>query len=257
MLRLALIVLAIAAPLAAHAEPAREANEKISIGQLIDAAVRRSSTLAFVRSSQKRAKLAVDTAGAAGEWQVQASAGLDTKQEPIIAAGRPGAIETTSVTGTVGLAKQVSTGGDLALAVDSARQVRRTGEGAAASVISSVGVELRQPLLRGLAQGARVAEHKAKLAANAATLQAADDSARLVLDLLSAYWELGYAHATLAVRVKSLELAQSQLDLTRKMHDRGTVPDSAVKSARYGVALREEARLRAQDAMQSASLRLR
>src|SRR6185503_15443436 len=65
------------------------------------------------------------------------------------------------------------------------------------------------------------------------------------------------AHSTLVVRKQSLELAERQLDLTRKMHERGTVPDSAIKSARYGVALREEAKLRAIQDVQSASLQLR
>jgi len=252
-----LLVVALAAPLGAHAEPARDANEAISIDKLLEVAVRRSSALTFVRSNRRLADLSVKTAGAAGEWQLQASAGLDTKHEPVIANGRPGAIQSTNLTGTLALTKQVSTGADLSLAIDSARQVRATGDGGTAGVVSTVGVQLRQPVLRGLAQGAHVTEHKARLAADATKLQTIDSSASLILDLLSAYWELAFARATLDVRIKSLELAQSQLELTRKMHERGTVPDSAIKSARYGVALREEAKLRAQNDLQSASLQLR
>jgi outer membrane protein TolC len=257
MLRLALVVMAIAAPLAAHAQPEREPDEPISFDQLLETAVRRSSTLAFVRSTRRQADLAVKTAGARGEWQVQTTAAVDSKHEPGVAAGQEVSIGTLSLTGTIGLATQVSTGAELGVSLDSSKQTRSAGAGSASSVLTSVGVELRQPLLRGLAQGAHVEQHKAKLAAAAAKLQATDDSAGLILDLLSAYWELAYAHATLVVRDKSLALAQSQLDLTRKMHERGTVPDSAIKSARYGVALREEAKLRAKDALMSASLQLR
>ena len=251
------LVAAIAVPLTVDAEPGHEPDENISIDKLLEVAVRRSSELAFVRSSRRLADLSVKTAGAGAEWQVQASAGLDRKQEPIVAQGRIASAQSTNLTGTLALSKQIPTGADVTFAVDSARQVRTAGDGSTAGVVSTVGLELRQPLLRGVAQGAHVTEKKAKLASDATKLQAVDSSASLILDLLNAYWELGFAHATFDVRKKSLELAQSQLDLTRKMHDRGTVPDSAIKSARYGVALREEALLRAQNDVQSASLRLR
>src|SRR5262249_3431751 len=78
-----------------------------------------------------------------------------------------------------------------------------------------------------------------------------------VRDLIENYWELAYARATVAVRRSSLQLANDQLSLTRKMFERGTVAESAIKAAKYGVATRDEALLRAIDDVQTASLQLR
>jgi len=66
-----LLVASLAVPMTVRAQPTRDADEKISIDQLLEVAVRRSSKLMFVRSTRRLADLAVKTAGAAGELQVQ------------------------------------------------------------------------------------------------------------------------------------------------------------------------------------------
>ena len=241
----------------------RPGGESISIDQLVAVAVRRSPTLAFAKSARRRAALSVDTAGAAGQWRLEAGVAADRTRDAgtgtAAAAGEAPttAITDTTLTGTVGLAKQVPTGGQVAVELGTTGLERRSGGTTARGATATAQLSIDQPLLRGVGQGAHVDREQARHRADAAALQAEDDSAALVLEMVSAYWELAYAHADLAVREQSFALAKSQQDLTKKMYDRGTVPESAVKAARYGVALREEARLRARDTVHDASLRLR
>jgi outer membrane protein TolC len=237
--RVLVLVLVVTTP--AYAEDAQEPDEAISIAELVTIAVRRSPELAIVRSDEKRAQLGATIADAPAEWRFNASVSGESRRDARVLAGR------------VGVAKQLPTGGDIAVSVESIQE--QAGE--VRAELTSVALDLRQPLLRGIGQASRVDTKKAAIAADAATLTARDANAATIRDLIEAYWELAFARASLAVRKQSLALAQSQLELSKKMHDRGTVPDSAVVAAKYGVALRQEAKLRAGDAVQSASLRLR
>lgn len=238
MFRALFVVLALAG--SARAEE-RDPDEAISITELVTIAVRRSPELALVRTDDRRAQLGEAIANAPADWRFDASVTGEQRRD------------ARKVSGRIGIAKQLQTGADIALGVTNSREQVAAQE----ADVTAVSIDLRQPLLRGIGSASRVDQKKAAIAADAATLSARDASASTIRDLVEAYWELSFARAALAVRKQSLALAQSQLDLSKKMHDRGTVPDSAVVAAKYGVALRQEARLRAADAVQSASLRLR
>lgn len=235
-------------------------DETISIVNLVEVTVRKSGALTLVRNDRKAAELTTEAAGAASQWVVSASVAVDSKREATIPNARAQVVEDNRVTGSARLAKELPTGGSLGVSFGNVSQSRRFAEAPdmpATASIASLSLDLRQPVLRGFFQGARIDVRKAELAADAATLTEREVAASTIRDLIEAYWELSFARANLNVRKQSLTVAQNQLDLTKKMHERGAVPESAVKAARYGVAVREEAMLRATDDAAAASLLLR
>lgn len=237
-----------------------DGEEPISIRNLVEVTVRKSGALTLVRNDRKVAELATTTAGAAGQWVVTAQVAGDARREAPIANSQAQVIDDRRISGTARVAKELPSGGTLGVALGSTSQTRRFGEAPdspATASIATLSVDLRQPLLRGFFQGTRVDVRKAELAADAATLEAREQAASSIRELIAAYWELAYARANLDVRKQSLAVAQNQLELTKKMHERGAVPESAVKAARYGVAVRQEALLRATDEAAAASMLLR
>lgn len=234
--------------------------ESISLAQLVKIAVRQSSVLALAKSDLRQADLNKITAGAPDEWQVTASVNLSTRAEDPIPNSRAQVINSRDLQTALGLAKRVFTGGDFAISLSNNEQSRVYGEAptvAATANVSVAGIAVRQPLLRGRGGGARINEQRAGLVANVATLAAMDSGGATLRELVTGYWSLAYTRANLEVRIQSQKLAKDQFDLTQKMFQRSAIPDSAVKAAAYGLALREEATLRAQRDLETASVGLR
>lgn len=252
-LSIALALAMLAAPARAEKrEEQRDADEPISIEQIVTIAVRRSPDLGIVRNDARRAALGESIADAPNQWRLDGGVTGETRRD------------SSKITGRVGIAKLLPTGGDLGVVLSTTQERLAPQPGQVQQptavtppTVTALAVDLRQPLLRGVGDNPRVETKKAAIGADAATLTAQDTTASTLRDLVEAYWELAFARASLDVRKQSLQLAESQLDLSRKMHARGAIPESAVVAARYGVALRQEAKLRAADAVQSASLRLR
>jgi outer membrane protein len=249
----------------AHAQPGGEPDEQVTIARLVELAVKQSTTMQIARNTKREADLGGLIAGAPAQWQLQGTAGVDTRHDTAQTRAQP-SVDTTHVTASVGVAKQVVTGGELSLTVGGSDQIQALQGGttqlattpdSVESASGNVTLSMRQPLLRGRGNGASVDVHKAELAADAATFQLVETDGAALRDIIEAYWELAYARANLAVTTQAVELANQQLDQTRKMYNRGTVADSAIAQAQYGVAVRKEAELRAIDDMQSASLALR
>src|ERR1041385_4228282 len=226
-----------------------EKRESISITKLVHIAVRKSSTLALARSKERLAELDKTIAGAPDELQVTAGVNVSKRAEDPIPNARAQVIAANDVQTKLGLSKRVETGGDLSVSLSSTKQAERFGEApdlTARANISVAAIAVHQPLLRGIGGGARINEQRAALVSDAATLEAMDAGAATLRDLISSYWALAFADANLAVRVEAQKVAKEQVDLTQKMFQRGVVPEGAVKAAAYGLALREEATLRAQ-----------
>jgi len=262
--RVALAVL-VATTARAHAEPSSageeaEGPETISLAQLVKLAVQQSPTLALARAKRRLAELGETIAGAPDEWQVRTSVNVSKRAEDPIPNARAQVISSTEVLTRLDLGKRLFTGGDVALSVSSSEQSRRFGEAPndpASANVSVAAISVRQPLLRGFGGGARINQQKAALVADAATLAAMDAGASTLRELVTSYWTVAFARATLNVRLQSQKLAKEQHDLTQKMHQRGAVPDGALKAAAYGLALREEATLRAHRDLENASMMLR
>jgi outer membrane protein TolC len=257
-----LLLLALIWPITAAAQP----DESISIEKLVEIAVERSTTMLRARAQKRAADLGEVIAGAPAEWQIQSQFAIDRGHSISGAEGpSPLSADSTHYSASLGISKQLPTGGTLSLSLSGADQSTDLPAMAASAfptlptddVQGSAILSLRQPLLRGFGMGAAVDQHKAALIADQAGYQLAENDAAELRELVTAYWELAYARATVAVRASSVAVANEQLQLTKRMYDRGTVPESAITAARYAVATREEALLRANDDVQSQSLALR
>ncbi len=252
-------VLPAAAQPADDEEPDEE-GESISIKRLVEIAVQQSSTLALARSNHRLAELGETIAGAPDEWQVSAGLNLSKRAEDAIPNSRAQVIAATDLQTKLGIAKRVPSGGDVSLSVSNSEQSEVFGEDPTRTAKANVTIAafaVHQPLLRGIGGGARINQQRAALVADSATLAALDAGAATLRELVTNYWALAFAHANLAVRIQSQTVAKEQLDLTQKMFGRGAVPEGAVKAAAYGLALREEATLRARVELESASMALR
>jgi outer membrane protein TolC len=233
-------------------------------------------------------EVARDAAGAAGQDQQWVlSAGVNYQRDAI-GADTPDnrlvpltPIATDKVTGTLGLARNLSTGGNInfELGLSHMRQeVFLTGEsiagqqGAPQAPQSECGenidifcqdqasarVTLKQPLARNLGSDVALApQHKADLAAAQATVKAQIVAEQMLRDIIVAYWELAYAANEVDVRAESLELARKQDQLTRQEMRAGTAAQNALDAVTYELAVRDEALLNAKLTFEQKSLDLR
>ena len=258
---LAFLASLVTAPPDAAAQPPGGPSEvSTSLSDLVTIAVRKSSALVLARATRTRATLEIDAAGRGDEPVITASIEGVIHRETAIPNARAQVISEMHLESNLGISKRISTGGTVSLAMRSLEQARTFGEDPDVSTDSNttnLSLSIAQPILRGVGVGTAMRQKQARLTADAATLGTLDASARTIRDLVAAYWELAYARANLGVRQKSLALAEAQLELTKKMFGRGAVPDAAVKSAAYGVAVRDELVVRARGDLEAASIGLR
>ncbi|MBP9202874.1 MAG: TolC family protein [Kofleriaceae bacterium] len=251
---------AAAAPEADAAAPV--GPERVALDELMALAVRQSTTLALANAGREIAILQREVASAPDQWRV--SLGADLTKKPYLEAN---VLDQSTVRVNGGASKRLPTGGTFQLGLGTSLFTSRlvddpttagdesavTGEQA----VTSAQLDLRQPLLRGRG-GVGVADRsRAEVSADRATLDAYEQGAATVRDLVSAYWELVFAHAAVGVRQTSTKLAREQLRITNNIARTGVLPENARKAAVYGVALREEAELRAGLDVENASIALR
>lgn len=129
------------------------------------------------------------------------------------------------------------------------------GGTSASTYDADVMLSLSQPLLEGLGQRG-VDLEVARLQRRAAAADLARSTRELVANVGLAYWDLGEAEATQAVRQRSLEIAEALLFRNRQLAERSLVPQVDVITAESGVALRKAAFIEARRARADASERL-
>jgi len=254
---------------AVAAKVAEPGGERVTLAELLEAAVRQSPGLAIAHADQEEAGERRAAAGAVDEWRLVARLNGQADVLDRALAGPGISVDTRSAKAEVGLARSLSTGGDVTIAAATG-QVRyvypRAAAGAQAVIAdAAVGgmtatarIEASQPLLRGAGEDVARADQKtARLAARALSAQAEDEAAGLVRDLVVAYWELAYGVEALAVDRDGEALAQRQVAITKEVVRAGMQPPSAVKLAELQAALRQEAILRDEMAIVDQSLAVR
>jgi len=108
-------------------------------------------------------------------------------------------------------------------------------------------LSLKQPLLRGSGRAVNEAELLAARARRTSVEHAQDRVAsQLVRDVLTAYWELWYAEASLKIEEESRAVAVKQRDDAQARADTGGLAPSEVLAFETEVAMREEGVLSAQ-----------
>ena len=258
--------LAAAAPTAV----AGPSGEAVRLEDLIAVAVRQSAGLARVRADRSIAHAEAAAAGVDDDWITTAELGW--KQDVVgenVDYQPVQLIEDTRVTGTVGLAKRIPTGGSIAAKIGLAQSTQHYDIDPRFGVDetdqdqfidnsqASARLELTQPLVRGFGDAATARHRRAIAAAEGANVKAELAAEELLRDLVIGYWELAYSAQELQVRKKGVDLAAAQYATTRDARRAGTVADSALRAVEYQQAVREEALLRAQVEVEARSLELR
>ncbi|MEZ4399381.1 MAG: TolC family protein [Kofleriaceae bacterium] len=265
----ATVAFAVAAtPTLAAAGPS---GESVKLDDLIAVAVQQSAGLAKARADRSIAKAEATAAGADQDWITSAEVGWNKTVVGANADYQPvQLVEDAKVTGTLGVAKKLPTGGSVSAQVGLAQKTQTYDIDANLFTVAdgmdiqyvdngqaSAQIKVEQPLVRGFGVAAGGVQRRARAAAEGANVKAQLAAEELIRDLVSSYWELAYAAQELQVRKRSLELANTQFQTTRDAKRAGAVADSALRAVEYQLAVREEALLRAQVEVESRSLELR
>ena len=158
-------------------------------------------------------------------------------------------VSTNALSFSTGLSYLLPVGTQLSTSVDFGRSVRDSvvlGD-LGAAYDASVGVEVRQPLLRGF--GVNIGRADRKVARNdAEAARIAQDEAVLSLttQVLQAYWSLWSAQRSLQIQQDALEIARQQLVDGEVRLEAGAVAPSELTSLRAEIARAQEAVLEAE-----------
>jgi outer membrane protein TolC len=149
--------------------------------------------------------------------------------------------KTTTTTLSLGVARNLESGGTLRLGGQASRESYVFSPDAGIFYSSGLGLTFSHPLLRGLGSDATLAElHKAHVQTEMALLQRQMRACNVIRDVIVAYWELAYATQNLAIVRSALELAQEQLHTTQAMIAVGRLADADAASVERAIAQRME-----------------
>ena len=255
------------------------------VDDIIEVAVRLSPDLARARVEREVARESAEAAGRDQAWVMSAglnfqrdALGADTPDNRLIPLTP---LQTDKYTGTLGLARNLPTGGNLNIELGlthERQEVFLTGENLAMQPGSdpppqsecgelpdifcqdqaTARLTFKQPLARGLGSDVALApQHRAELTAAQATVKAQLAAEEMIRDLVSAYWELAYTAYEVDVRAESLDLAKKQDQVTRQEIRAGTAAPNSLDAVSYEIAIRDEALLTAKLAFEQKSLDLR
>lgn len=176
-------------------------------------------------------------------------------------------LATRTIGGSVGFQRKLETGGQVSLMIEANRTLTdqpinffnaEQGAFTLSSYQFRPTLTITHPLLKGAGLKVNRAEiNKAKIAtsqAEAARLSSAQDRAR---DVISAYWDVLFAHRDLENKQRSVELAKRQLERTKALVSAGRLSPVDVKAVEQALALRESEVLGAENALLDTSLTLR
>lgn len=265
--------------------PEAKAMLPVKLDDLIEVAVRLAPDLARAKVDRS---VAIDTAAGTRREQawVMTSHAEYARQGVADHVEVPpfSVVATDQVSGGVGLAKNLPTGGSLSVEADLAHTNTEynvydrlfTGQGSAANgapagtnqnnnpyefmaqTQTKLAATFKQPLARGFGPGVALAtQKKADLAATEATVKAQLAAEEMIRDIVNAYWELAYSAYEVDIRTQAIELAQKQDQLTHEQIRAGAAPATALGQTTYEIATRQEALLRAQLDVEQKSLDLR
>lgn len=187
-------------------------------------------------------------------------------------------VEQDTVSGTIGIGRNLPTGGTLSFELGGAHQhteynvldtlqnmtsaMGGSGSGTqqpdedAYSITSHASFTFKQPLSRGLGNVSIANERKADLAATEATIKAQLQAEDTLKDVISSYWELAYSNWELDVRMQSLDMAQKQDTLTHDQIRAGTASPTNISQVEAEIYQRQEALLKSQVDVESKSMDL-
>lgn len=172
-----------------------------------------------------------------------------------------------TIGGNVGFNKKIQTGGTVGLTLNANRSlsdqpVNFFDTTAGSTTLSSYAITptltVSHPLLRGAGLRVNRADiNRAKVATSSAEAQRQVLAEGIVRDLVSAYWDLLFAHRDLENKRRSVALAQRQLERTRALVSAGRLSPVDAKAVEQALAARESDVITAEGALLDSSLNLR
>ena len=167
----------------------------------------------------------------------------------------------------VGFQRKLETGGTISLRLDVSRQQQDQATNflnanAASITLSTYRIAptltLTHPLLKGAGiKVNRAAIDKAKLAGSQAEATRQVTAQNLIRDLISAYWDVLFAHRDLMNKRNSVELAKRQLERTNALVAAGRLSPVDAKAVEQSLATRESDVITAEYNLLDKSLTLR
>lgn len=239
----------------AHAEGTATTPASIDDDAVLQMAVTRNPSLAAAVSDVRRAKLLEDAEAHRYPFTLVLDGKALRNAAPSLGAAGVNFPESTTYSAGAELRRKLVWGTDLSLRLEATRQesssVFSFASPGAAPVQTlfqlgpgyggSVRLGVTQPLLRGSGRDVVLAElTAAKVNRTTATLTRDRVASQLLLDALSAYWELYYASRALDIQRRSLALAREQRDETAARVKTGSVAPVELLTFESRIATLEE-----------------
>jgi outer membrane protein len=215
------------------------AERPLKLDDAIALALQKNDALVIERESVASAKAAVMGASGAYDPQLELEGGWQRTNEPVNSAFSGAPVGRAAPTLDVALAratirKLLPTGGQLNIRAATSRS---TNDGAfvllSPAYDSRVGIELRQPLWRGLlVDAARTSVRVARAEQKRSLASLRREITQAVAAVEDAYWRLVAARREVEVRAESVRLADEQLAETRIRVEKGAAPKDEVAEPR-------------------------
>lgn len=241
--------------------------DPVGLGEVLEQATEHNADLAVAEVDVEISEARI--LGAVGAYDVQLSASLDLGLTEFPQRGSQLAIALGSrrVGGGVGLRRALETGGELSVQL----QTMRTRSDQPTDISNpqsptatltgytiAPSLQFSHSLLRGAGLKVnRAPIAKAKIARTAAEAARLSTAQTVALDIITAYWDLLYAHRNLANKHSNVEQVRRQLDVTARLVKAGRRSALDAKVVRQGLAAREAEVLAAEQTLLQTSLRVR
>ncbi len=177
------------------------------------------------------------------------------------------ALGSRAVQADFGVSRKLETGGTVSVDLSASRTLTdqpinffdaNAGSFSLASYAIRPTLTLSHPLLRGAGLKVNRADiNRARIAVSQAEASRQVTAQDLVRDIISAYWDLLFAHRDLENKRRSVELAQRQLERTRALVSAGRLSPVDAKAVEQALAQRESDVINAENSLLNASLDLR
>jgi outer membrane protein TolC len=259
MRRLLWIPLAILAlPSASHAGP--DDAPEMSLGQILQVAVRQSPSLAEATIDVAIADARLAAAAGIEDWLIAASLDFLIRRDESVSGDITATDKVDQIGGDLTLSKLFSTGARAGITLDGTHRTSKFGVAGDdfTQVTTAVAGFVTQPLLRGRGAGITyAAKRRARTALDAAELERRAAARDLVRAVVDGYWELALAYSDLEIRRSSLALAQEQRRITEASARLGQVAQTELTAVDQVIATREEEIIAAELAITERALGLR
>ena len=233
----------------------------LSFDAALDQAMAANLEVASQRLDNDVVRLQLQRARGGFDPRLTAGVSVDQSRTPSNQAtdvGGAAAVVTSSTTGwNAGLAQALPTGGSLSASLSESQTVTDSTNALSSRFVSSrAGVNLSQPLLRGVGLGAMADLRDAQLASASQTLVWRSQVEQLVLSVSEAYWGLVSAREQLAIAERGVELAEQQLADTNERLEEGFAGSGDVLQVQVSLGQAQSTRVDALAGVGSAQDRL-